>query len=102
MAASKRPRKPKPAEGDQEDHGQRASVDTLNVYIREIAKFKPLTPDDEKALGRRIQEGDQEARSRSSGRQEVWISLPRTAGTRDNPDQLFWESRRGRRLERKI
>jgi RNA polymerase primary sigma factor len=65
MAASKRPRKPKPAEGaDHEDHGQRASVDTLNVYIREIAKFKPLTPDDEKALGRRIQAGDQEALKR--------------------------------------
>ena len=63
--ASKRPRKPKAAAGaDREDHGQRASVDTLNVYIREIAKFKPLTPDDEKALGRRIQEGDQEALKR--------------------------------------
>ncbi|MGE5126840.1 MAG: RNA polymerase sigma factor RpoD/SigA, partial [Betaproteobacteria bacterium] len=65
MTASKRTRKPKPAEGaGHEDHGQRASVDTLNVYIREIAKFKPLTPDDEKALGRRIQEGDQEALKR--------------------------------------
>jgi RNA polymerase primary sigma factor len=63
--ASKRPRKPKAAAGaDREDDGQRASVDTLNVYIREIAKFKPLTPDDEKALGRRIQEGDQEALKR--------------------------------------
>lgn len=63
--ASKTPRKPKAAAGaDREDHGQRASVDTLNVYIREIAKFKPLTPDDEKALGRRIQEGDQEALKR--------------------------------------
>ncbi len=63
--ASKTTRKPKAAAGaDREDHGQRASVDTLNVYIREIAKFKPLTPDDEKELGRRIQEGDQEALKR--------------------------------------
>jgi RNA polymerase primary sigma factor len=35
--------------------------DSLNQYIREIAKFKPLTPDDEKNLGRLIQQGDQEA-----------------------------------------
>ena len=37
------------------------SADSLNAYIREIAKFKQLTPDEEKELGRRIQEGDQEA-----------------------------------------
>src|SRR5256885_1174793 len=41
-----------------------ASGDSLNAYIREISKFKPLSPDDEKALGRRIQEGDQEALQR--------------------------------------
>ncbi len=35
--------------------------DSLNAYIREIAKFKPLTPEEEKELGRRIQQGDQEA-----------------------------------------
>lgn len=35
--------------------------DSLNHYIREIAKFKPLTADDEKELGRLIQQGDQEA-----------------------------------------
>jgi RNA polymerase primary sigma factor len=64
MAVSKRARKTKPAaEGDGE-HGQRASVDTLNVYIREIAKFKPLSADDEKDLGRRIRQGDQEALKR--------------------------------------
>jgi len=39
-------------------------ADSLNVYIRDIAKFKPLTPDDEKELGRRIQKGDREALNR--------------------------------------
>ncbi len=37
------------------------SVDSLNSYIREIAKFKQLTPEAEKELGARIQEGDQDA-----------------------------------------
>jgi RNA polymerase primary sigma factor len=37
------------------------TADSLNSYIREIAKFKQLTPDEEKELGRRIQDGDQEA-----------------------------------------
>ncbi len=65
MAASKKPRKPKVSSGDDpEDQSARASVDTLNVYIRDIAKFKPLTADDEKQLGRSIQQGDQEALKR--------------------------------------
>src|SRR5229473_5167843 len=38
--------------------------DSLNAYIREIAKFKPLSAEDEKDLGRRIQQGDQEALKR--------------------------------------
>ena len=42
-------------------HDRAASGDSLNHYIREIAKFRPLTPDEEKQLGRRIREGDQEA-----------------------------------------
>ena len=37
------------------------AVDSLNAYIRDIAKFKPLSADDEKVVGRRIREGDQEA-----------------------------------------
>ena len=41
-----------------------ATGDSLNVYIREIAKFKPLAPEEEKELGRRIQAGDQEALNR--------------------------------------
>jgi RNA polymerase primary sigma factor len=35
--------------------------DSLNHYIREIARFGPLSADGEKELGRRIQKGDQEA-----------------------------------------
>ena len=65
MAAIKKARKSKAGSGGDQDEGsQRASVDTLNAYIRDIAKFKQLTPDDEKVLGRRIQEGDQEALKR--------------------------------------
>jgi len=59
------PDKKKPAKKEREtgaDDGRaRAGVDSLNVYIREIAKFNPLTADEEKVLGRRIQQGDQEA-----------------------------------------
>ena len=38
-----------------------SSVDSLNAYIREIARFKPLAVEEEKELGGRIQKGDQEA-----------------------------------------
>ena len=45
-----------------ERSGERtASRDSLNSYIREIAKFEQLTPEGEKELGARIQEGDQAA-----------------------------------------
>ena len=57
------PRKKKsPAEGEAE----RRSVggDSLNAYIREISRFKPLSGDEEKELGRRIQRGDHKARQR--------------------------------------
>jgi RNA polymerase primary sigma factor len=66
MAAIKRTRKPKdpPADGQERQPRERAAVDSLNIYIRDIARFKPLTPDDEKVLGRRIQAGDQEALKR--------------------------------------
>jgi RNA polymerase primary sigma factor len=35
--------------------------DSLNAYIREISKFKPLPSEEEKVLRHRIQKGDQEA-----------------------------------------
>jgi RNA polymerase primary sigma factor len=62
MAATRKSRKPKdPPEGDAEARPREAAPDSLNAYIRDIAKFKPLAVEEEKALGRRIREGDQEA-----------------------------------------
>jgi RNA polymerase primary sigma factor len=45
-------------------HPRSTTGDSLNSYIREIAKFQPLAPEEEKELGRRIQAGDQEALNR--------------------------------------
>jgi RNA polymerase primary sigma factor len=67
MAESRKSRKPKdPPGGEREERprGREASLDSLNVYIRDIARFKPLAAEEEKALGRRIREGDQEALDR--------------------------------------
>ncbi len=60
-AARKKKAKDPSGEGESEPPRERASVDALNVYIRDIARFKTLTIEDEKDLGRRIREGDQEA-----------------------------------------
>jgi len=58
-----RPKNPAPPEGEPEKRPRErtSSGDSLNTYIREIAKFTPLEPEAEKELGRRIQDGDQEA-----------------------------------------
>jgi RNA polymerase primary sigma factor len=62
MASRRKNRRASPEGPGEERSSDRAgSVDSLNSYIREIAKFKPLTPDAEKELGRRIQDGDEEA-----------------------------------------
>jgi RNA polymerase primary sigma factor len=64
MASSKKSRKPKaPADAVRKDDPPERgrSLDSLNVYIRDIAKFKPLTADEEKELGWRIRAGDQQA-----------------------------------------
>jgi RNA polymerase primary sigma factor len=45
-------------------HPRSTTGDSLNSYIREIAKFKPLAAEEEKVLGRLIQAGDQEALNR--------------------------------------
>jgi RNA polymerase primary sigma factor len=57
---SKKPRK-KPVQGAQAEAPAAASRDSLNAYMREIARFKPLTQEEEKQLGHRIQQGEQEA-----------------------------------------
>jgi RNA polymerase primary sigma factor len=41
-----------------------ATGDSLNAYIREISRFKPLSGEHEKELGRRIRSGDPEALQR--------------------------------------
>ena len=65
MAATRKSRKPKDSpEGDDRPAGREASLDSLNVYIREIAKFKPLAVEEEKELGRRIRAGDKQALDR--------------------------------------
>ncbi len=64
MGASQKTRKPKAPPGEEQQkrpQGERAVVDSLNVYIREISRFKPLSLAEEQELGRRIQQGDQQA-----------------------------------------
>src|SRR5574341_1850526 len=49
---------------DERGRARAPTGDSLNAYIREIARFKPLSADQEKELGRRIQKGDREALNR--------------------------------------
>jgi len=46
------------------EKGSEATTDTLNAYIREIARYEPLPLEEEQVLGRRIRQGDQEALQR--------------------------------------
>jgi RNA polymerase primary sigma factor len=64
MAAIKKTRKSPAKVASVRPRPREATGDSLNAYIREIAKFKPLAAEDEKDLGRRIQQGDQEALKR--------------------------------------
>ena len=62
MAATRKSRKQKdPPEGEDRPRAREISLDSLNVYIREIAKFKPLAVEEERELGRRIRAGDHDA-----------------------------------------
>ena len=38
-----------------------AGPDTLRLYLKEISQFPQLTPEEEKAIGARVQQGDEEA-----------------------------------------
>jgi RNA polymerase primary sigma factor len=59
-------RSPRKKRSPAEKEAERRPVtgDSLNAYIREISRFKPLSGDDEKELGRRIQRGDHKALQR--------------------------------------
>jgi RNA polymerase primary sigma factor len=62
MTARKTQTKKPPARPASDDARARLPAgDSLNAYIREIARFKQLTPDEEKELARCIQAGDQQA-----------------------------------------
>jgi RNA polymerase primary sigma factor len=61
VTKSRKPKASPEEEGEAKRARREMATDSLNAYIRDIAKFKPLSADDEKVLGRRIQGGDQEA-----------------------------------------
>ena len=61
VTKSRKPKVPPEEDGEEKKARREIATDSLNAYIRDIAKFKPLSGDDEKVLGRRIQAGDQEA-----------------------------------------
>jgi RNA polymerase primary sigma factor len=60
----KRAAKAAPARASRPRAESEGGGDSLQAYIREISRFKPLSADDEKVLGRRIQKGDQDALQR--------------------------------------
>jgi RNA polymerase primary sigma factor len=62
--ASPRPRRRSPAAPKPRVEKAASGGDSLQAYIREISRFKPLSGDEEKELGRRIHKGDQEALQR--------------------------------------
>jgi len=64
MPGERKPSKKKPAAVRSREAARPATGDSLNAYIREIARFKPLSALQEKDLGRRIREGDAEALQR--------------------------------------
>ena len=61
VTKSRKPKASPDEDGEEKKARREVATDSLNAYIRDIAKFKPLSGDDEKVLGRRIQGGDQEA-----------------------------------------
>lgn len=63
MPASRSPAKPRRKKAAP-DEAERSGSDSLNAYIREISRFEPLKAEEERELGRRIQQGDAQARQR--------------------------------------
>src|SRR5437762_9337468 len=65
--ADKAPRPKRPAVDVKKESKARPRAvtgDSLNAYMREIAHFQPLPGEQEKELGRRIRQGDEEALQR--------------------------------------
>jgi RNA polymerase primary sigma factor len=61
LSKSRKPKHPPEAARKDPKARREVAVDSLNAYIRDIAKFRPLSADEEKVLGRRIREGEQQA-----------------------------------------
>jgi len=63
MAAGRKRRRPpsRAPKAQPERESARESGDAFSAYLREIARFQLLTPDEEKALAVRIAEGDEQA-----------------------------------------
>ena len=65
MASRTKEKRIRPQSDDSGDVSRSlASGDSLGAYIREISKFKPLATEEEKIVGKRIQEGDEAALNR--------------------------------------
>lgn len=64
MSATRKTAKPKAPPKPKPPPRVRATGDSLNAYIREIAGYEPLPLEKEQELGRLIQKGDQEALQR--------------------------------------
>jgi len=64
MSAARKISKPKSPPKPKPRPRVRATGDSLNAYIREIARYEPLPLEKEQELGRLIQNGDQEALQR--------------------------------------
>ena len=57
-------RNPAARKTDPEREERARETDSLNAYIRDIARFRPLPIEQERELGQRIQQGDREALNR--------------------------------------
>ena len=64
MPVERKPSRKKKADAPGRERARPATGDSLNAYMREISRFKPLSPASEQELGRRIRSGDGEALKR--------------------------------------
>jgi RNA polymerase primary sigma factor len=64
MPVERKSSRKKKADVPRRERARPATGDSLNAYIREISRFKPLSGEQEQELGRRIRNGDGEALKR--------------------------------------